>query len=198
MKILIDPGHGVFTPGKRSPDGLFREGIYTREIARRIVADLKDRGYDAELLVSEEDDISLAERVRRVNAQCLLHGKRNVILMSVHVNAAGNGSKWMNASGWSVYTSVGKTEADRLATCLCEAAIKYFPGRRIRTDNSDGDPDFEKGFYLLRKTLCPAVLTESFYMDNRSDVEFLQSRAGKQAVVDTHVEGIIEYLELVK
>lgn len=143
MKILIDPGHGVFTPGKRSPDGEFREGIYTREIARRIVADLQDKGLDADLLVTEDDDISLAERVRRVNAQCLLHGKRNVILMSVHVNAAGNGSKWMNASGWSVYTSVGKTEADRLATCLCEAAIKYFPGRRIRTDNSDGDPDFE-------------------------------------------------------
>lgn len=198
MKILIDPGHGVFTPGKRSPDGEFREGIYTREIASRIVADLKDRGCDAELLVIEDDDISLAERARRVNAQCLLHGKRNVILVSVHVNAAGNGSKWMNATGWSVYTSVGKTEADRLATCLCEAAIKYFPGRRIRTDNSDGDPDFEKGFYLLRKTLCPAVLTESFYMDNRSDLEFLQSRAGKQAVVDTHVEGISEYLEMLR
>ena len=30
MKILIDPGHGVFTPGKRSPDGEFREGIYNR------------------------------------------------------------------------------------------------------------------------------------------------------------------------
>jgi len=25
MKILIDNGHGQFTPGKRSPDGNFRE-----------------------------------------------------------------------------------------------------------------------------------------------------------------------------
>jgi len=30
-------------------------------------------------------------------------------------------------------------------------------------------------------------------MDSRSDLEYLQSRAGKQAVVDTHVEGV-EYL----
>ncbi len=45
MKILIDNGHGIFTPGKRSPDGRFREGIFTREIARRIVAALN---YDAQ------------------------------------------------------------------------------------------------------------------------------------------------------
>ena len=41
----------------------------------------------------------------------------------------------------------------------------------------------------------PAVLTENFFMDNHSDLEYLQSRAGKQAVVDTHVEGIVEWLE---
>lgn len=195
MKILIDNGHGLMTAGKRSPDGLFREAFYNREIARKVVADLLDRNLDAELLVPEDDDISLAERVRRVNAYCLRLGKRNVILVSIHVNAARNGTKWLNATGWSVYTCVGQTESDRLAECLCEAAIKNFPGRRIRTDMSDGDMDWEKGFYILRHTWCPAVLTESFFMDNKSDLEFIQSRAGKQAVVDTHVEGIVEWLE---
>lgn len=194
MKIFIDNGHGLMTAGKRSPDGQFREAFYNREIARRIVADLQDRGYDAELLVPEEDDISLSERVRRINTACFLLGKANVILVSIHVNAAGNGSKWMNATGWSVYTCKGQTASDRLAECLCEAAIKNFPGRRIRMDMSDGDMDWEENFYILRKSLCPAVLTENFFMDSHSDLEYLQSQAGKQAVVDTHVEGIVEYL----
>ena len=194
MKIFIDNGHGLMTAGKRSPDGQFREPFYNREIARRVVSDLLDRGYDAELLVPEDDDISLAERVRRINAACFLLGKRNVILLSIHVNAAGNGSKWLNATGWSVYTCKGQTESDKLAECLCQAAIKNFPGHRIRTDISDGDLDWEEGFYILRKSLCPAVLTENFFMDSRSDLDYLQSRAGKQAVVDTHVEGIVEYL----
>ena len=215
MKILIDNGHGIDTPGKRSPDGKLLEASYNREIAKRIVADLQDRGYDALLLIPEDDDIPLSERVRRVNEICLTydpshpshrHGRHrpaisptgppNVILISIHVNAAGNGSKWLNATGWSVYTCKGQTESDRLAECLCEAAIKNFPGRRIRTDFSDGDSDWEENFYLLRNTWCPAVLTENFFMDSRSDLEYLQSRAGKQAVVDTHVEGIIEYVEL--
>ena len=194
MKIFIDNGHGLMTAGKRSPDGQFREPFYNREIAKRVVSDLNDRGLDAELLVPEDDDISLAERVRRVNAACFLLGKQNVILVSIHVNAAGNGSKWLNATGWSVYTCKGHTESDKLAECLCQAAIKNFPGRRIRTDMSDGDMDWEEGFYILRKSLCVAVLTENFFMDSISDLEYLQSRAGKQAVVDTHVEGIVEYL----
>lgn len=194
MKIFIDNGHGLMTAGKRSPDGQFREPFYNREIARRVVSDLLDRGYDAELLVPEDDDVSLAERVRRVNAACFLLGKQNVILVSIHVNAAGNGSKWLNATGWSVYTCKGQTASDKLAECLCQAAIKNFPGHRIRTDMSDGDMDWEEGFYILRKSLCVAVLTENFFMDSISDLEYLQSRAGKQAVVDTHVEGIIEYL----
>ena len=195
MKIFIDNGHGLMTAGKRSPDGQFREAFYNREIAKRVVADLVDRGYDSELLVPEDDDISLTERVRRVNAACFLLGKANVILVSIHVNAAGNGSKWMNATGWSVYTCKGRTASDKLAECLCESGIKNFPGRRIRTDMSDGDVDWEENFYILRKSLCPAVLTENFFMDSHSDLEYLQSKAGKQAVVDTHVEGIIEYLE---
>ena len=211
MKILIDNGHGHNTPGKRSPDGKFREYAYNREIAKRIVADLIDRGYDAELLVPEEEDISLEERVRRVNKICLASdssyptrsgispattGHHNVILVSVHVNAAGNGSKWTNATGWSVYTCKGQTASDKLAECLCEAAIKNFPGKRIRTDYSDGDSDWEENFYILRHTLCPAVLTENFFMDGL-DLEFLQSKTGKQAIVDTHVEGIVEYINII-
>ena len=57
------------TAGKRSPDGQFREPFYNREIARRVVSDLRDRGLDAELLVPEDDDMSLSERVRRVEVK---------------------------------------------------------------------------------------------------------------------------------
>ncbi|MBR5198417.1 MAG: N-acetylmuramoyl-L-alanine amidase [Bacteroidales bacterium] len=196
MKILINNGHGLNTPGKRSPDGQFLEAIYNREIAKRIVAELQNKGYDAELLVPEEEDIPLKERVRRVNAHCQSLGKSNVILISIHVNAAGDGTKWMNATGWSCYTCKGQTESDRLATCLYDAAIKNFPDRRIRKDYSDGDPDWEENFYILRHSLCPAVLTENFFMDSHSDLEYLQSKDGKQAVVDTHAEGIMEWLRV--
>lgn len=67
MTILLDPGHGNNTLGKRSPDGHFLEYKFNRIIASSLNAKL----------------IS------------------NVILVSIHANAAGNGSKWMNARGLS-------------------------------------------------------------------------------------------------
>ena len=41
---------------------------------------------------------------------------------------------------------------------------------RLWTDNTYGDPDIEKDFYIIRHTSCPAVLTENLFMDNREDV----------------------------
>ena len=73
MKILIDNGHGIQTKGKRSPDGKLLEYAYTRELARQVVKILKSRGYDSELLVPEDDDIPLSERVRRINEICLTY-----------------------------------------------------------------------------------------------------------------------------
>ena len=42
----------------------------------------------------------------------------------------------------------------------------------IRTDTSDGDRDMESNFYVLKHTSCPAVLTENFFQDNKSDVDY--------------------------
>ena len=196
MKILIDNGHGIQTKGKRSPDGKLLEYAYTRELAKQIVATLKARGYDSELLIPEDDDIPLSERVRRTNAHCQALGKSNVLLISLHINAAGDGTKWMNATGWSCYTCKGQTESDRLADCLYKAAEQILMNQVIRTDYArDGDPDWEENFYILRHSLCPAVLTENFFMDSLYDRDFLLNEAGKQANVDTHIEGIIKYIE---
>lgn len=195
MKILIDNGHGENTKGKRSPDGVLREYAYAREIADKIVNELRSLGYDAERIVRETVDVPLSERARRANEACARYGTANVILISVHCNAAGNG-EWMNARGWSAYTSKGKTKADELASCLYSAAAECLPtGTKIRSDWSDNDPDWEENFYILTKTKCPAVLTENFFMDNKEDVSFLLSDKGKQAIVALHVDGIVKYIK---
>ena len=192
MKVLIDNGHGSNTPGKRSPDGQLREYAYTREIAERLVMELRKNGIDADRIVKEEIDVPLAERCRRANE----YKASEAVLDSIHCNAAGNGSDWMSARGWEAWTSVGKTKADKLATCLYENAEHCLPGMKIRKDMTDGDQDKESGFYILKHTKCPAVLTENLFQDNKEDVEFLLSEEGKLAIVNLHVWGIMKYLGL--
>ena len=203
MKILIDNGHGIQTKGKRSPDGKLLEYAYTRELARQIVKILQSRDYDAELLVPEDDDIPLSERVRRINEICLTYepscpaptGHPDVILISLHLNASGDGTKWMNATGWSCYTCKGQTESDRLADCLYKAAEQILENQVIRTDYArDGDPDWEENFYILRHSLCPAVLVEQFFMDNKKDLAYLISQEGKRNLINVIVSGVEKYL----
>lgn len=194
MIILIDNGHGVETKGKRSPDGRLREYSWAREIAMRIVEGLNAVGYQAYRLVREENDVPLRERVEREHAYCRRYGAANVILISIHCNAASNGV-WSSARGWSAYTSKGNTKSDRLAECLYDEAELNFEGMKIRKDMQDGDRDWEEDFYILKHTYCPAVLTENFFQDNRDDVDYLKSDAGKDAVVKTHIDGIIKYIE---
>ena len=219
MIVLIDNGHGSDTPGKCSPDRKLREYLKSREIARKLVKTLNSRmvnakaPIEAHLLVEEDRDISLPERCRRANAYCGKYGKANVLLVSIHCNAAGGDGKWKSAGGWSVYTSPGKTKADDLATAIWKAADEglkdykeQFPilqkqgaydskQRPMRADWSDGDPDYEARFYILVHTKCPAVLTESLFQDNKADCDFLLSEEGTQAIVELHANGILNYIK---
>lgn len=212
MVIALGTAHRLREPGKQSTDGRLKECVYSREIVREVRDILQDMGYrvviDYEPLdlpksmqspsATQERQRELAMRVNYVNELCRQNGKNRVIYVSLHVNAAGADGQWHDARGWSVYTSPGKTKADDLATCLWHAADKNLPHNHknaIRADWSDNDPDYEAKLYVLTKTQCPAVLTESLFQDNKADVDYLLSEEGRHAIVRLHVEGIIKYIE---
>ena len=194
MRVLIDPGHGIDTPGKRSPDGKFREYLWNRQVADLLGARLVAMGIDASPVVTETNDIPLSTRVQRVNRICSKIGASNVMLVSIHANAAGNGG-WKNAKGWSCYTSKGNTESDRIAECLYDAFEKEFPDRKIRKDLSDGDRDWEENFYVLAKSRCPAVLLENFFYDNLEECAFLLKEETKERIASAAALGIARYLD---
>ena len=186
--VILDNGHGKETAGKRSPiwgDGsqLF-EWEFNRDIVRRIAAMLKAEGIKFEILVPEDNDVSLPERCRRAN---VIHADcgNNAVLFSVHGNAGGG-------TGWECYTSVGQTKADAIATVLCKEAEKEFApdGWKMRFDHTDGDPDKENQFYILKHTVCPAVLSENFFMDTEKDCRFMLSDAGRERIAKIHYEAI--------
>lgn len=175
--VLLDNGHGKETPGKRSPiwsDGsqLF-EWEFNRDIVRRIHAQIPL----SVILVPEDEDISLAERCRRANQY------DDAILISIHANAGGG-------TGWEAYTTKGTTKSDEYATILYEEAEKELTEFKMRKDMSDGDPDKEDSLYITKNVKCPAVLTESLFMDTERDCRFLMSDEGRQRIADFHVRAI--------
>ena len=194
MKVLIDPGHGIDTPGKRSPDGLFLEYLWNRQVADLLLEKLVAMGIDASIVVTETNDVTLRNRVNRVNTICNKVGASNVLLVSIHANAAGNGSSWQNAKGWSCYTSKGKTKSDQVAECLYDAFEEEFPERKIRKDLSDGDRDWEDNFFVLEKSRCPAVLLENFFYDNKEECAWMLQDETKRRIASAAAKGIAKYV----
>ena len=216
MKVIIlGTAHLATSPGKCSPDKTLRECYYSREIINRIKPILEQKGFIVMIDYAalqpnpqmkgstwkQEQSRELQWRANFVNAVCNKYGKANCLYVSVHVNGIGTDGKWHDARGWCVFTSPGKTKADDLATEIWNVANATFPKdnkHAIRADWSDKDPDYEAALYVLRKTYCPAVLTENFFQDNKEDVAYLLSEEGKAAVVKVHVEGIINYINKTK
>jgi len=185
--ILLDNGHGNNTAGKRSPlwpDGsqLFEYG-FNRDIVKRIAKALIDLEIHHKVLVNEKHDVSLSERCRRANCYS------NAILISVHANAGGG-------TGFEVFTSVGDTKADPLASILFWEAEKELSEFKMRKDEFDGDPDKESQFYILKHTNCPAILSENLFMDTEEDCRFIMSEIGRKRIADYHIKAIVKMLEI--
>jgi N-acetylmuramoyl-L-alanine amidase len=199
---ILDNGHGGIidgiyqTPGKRSPvwpDGtqLF-EGEFNRAIVDRLVKMCNEAGIECVNLVDTQKDISLEARTDKAND---IYRKRldqdgKCIYVSVHANGFNNES----ANGWSVYTSIGETKSDKVATILFEKAESEFPNEYMRKDTySDGDVDQESNFWVLSKTVMPAILSENFFMTNYENChKYLQSEEGRDRIAKIHFEMIQE------
>ena len=189
-KILIDAGHGIDTKGKRSPDGKLLEWKWNMDTANRVAVLLKEMGYDVELIKPEQTDIPLGERVRRINK----YGKDS-LLVSIHINALGTGQEWMKAHGWSIWTTEGATKSDTIAKYIWSEAVNMWGKERVRKDMSDGDVDYESNFYILRKTVCPAVLVENFFMDNEKDCAYLLDSQSNKECAEVIAKGLNRYLK---
>lgn len=190
MKVLIDNGHGINTRGKHSPDRRIYEWQYCRRLASAIEANLKKTGIDTVRIVKEDTDVGLAERVRRVNA----YARREAcVLVSIHLNAAGSDGKWHDARGFLPFVSLNASaKSKRFAQILYGEAEK----RNLKGNRWMGKDRYKvKDLAMCRETICPAVLTENLFQDNREDVEYLLSDEGFNAIVDLHVAAIIKYIE---
>ncbi len=189
MKIIIDNGHGAETAGKRSPDGTILEYAYTRRMANALASRLSNAGVDVHVLVPEQWDVPLSERIRRANS---VAGR--AALISLHLNAAGADGQWHQASGFSCYIAPNSSQQSlQLGRMFTEEAVRLgltgnrcIPKEKVWVEN----------LAICRQTRCPAVLTESLFQDNRDDVAKLLSAEGFDRLINLHETVIKNYIEL--
>ena len=187
---LLDPGHGgmingkYVTPGKRSPKippGVY-EGVVNRAIVKYLYELLVDNDIDCAILVPENEDVSLGERVRRANKLHKENGRSRFI--SVHCNAAGDGVSWNMANGIDTFYDANSTQSHHLADAIQDRLIEFTKRRNrgVKTAN----------FYVLRSTHMPAILCECGFMTNYEEALLLASTEFQKLVAHSIFEGIMD------
>ena len=183
-KIGLDAGHGLYTLGKQTPDGI-KEWSLNDDVCDRIEGILNS--YDCKIIRTDNNEGKTDESLSsRVNAYI----KAGVdAFVSIHHNAyTGN---WNGATGVEVYTDRKPTEKDeRLASLIYERLVKYtgLKGRGIKQAN----------FQIINQNKIPAVLVEGGFMDSTFDYKVITSNEGKQNYARAVAEGLIAFLDLKK
>jgi N-acetylmuramoyl-L-alanine amidase len=193
----LDNGHGSKTAGKRSPifdDGetQFFEYEFNRDIVKRIIAKLDAKGIKSFNVVPEVNtDNFLQGRVDRANAK---QSDIPKIFVSVHSNAAPARSSqdWAADSikGIETWFYHGSKKGQLLASVFQRHLVENtgFANRHLKSR-----PDSQ--FYVLRKTMMSAVLTENGFYNNKKEALELMKNSVRQKIADAHVAAILEIEE---
>ena len=184
IKIALDAGHGLYTSGKQTPDGI-KEWTLNDKVRDKVVDILLD--YDCEIMHTDNNegatDESLASRVKKYKEAGV------AAFVSIHHNAYTG--TWNNATGVEVFTDKNPTAADlRLADCIMGRLARYtgLSSRGIKQAN----------FAVINQNKIPAVLCEGGFMDGTKDYEVITSEEGQLAYARAVAEGLVEFLGLKK
>jgi N-acetylmuramoyl-L-alanine amidase len=180
LVVMLDPGHGESTAGKRSPDGSLREYEFNRAVANKMKNLLQAKGIEVILTVNDDSDPSLADRCERAN------NSDADIFVSIHANAFGNGQEWTSANGWEIYHYPGSFLSNQLATSISNSNFPEIGihNRGIKTAN----------LYVIKNTYMPAVLIEHGFFTNSEEIKLLKSDEWREKVARYNVEGIVNFL----
>ena len=182
--------HGVNppTPGKRTPimPNLNRQ-IYENEFNRAaknyFIEALFRNGFSVYDVKPELNDISIDERVNRINRQNL------TLVVTFAYNAYGN--EFNSASGLSTYYSplnVEATNSKRLAEDLYQKLIQNTPQRGRGVNELD--------IGVLSSVNCPSALIEAGFMTNLEEAQLMINPLFQREVGEEACQGVCEYLNV--
>lgn len=193
MLVIIDTGHGRNTLGKRTPrfpDGsVTLENEFNEVVGYMLQEKLEKAGFSTFYVAPELEDVSLSIRVDRANDVYRRHKKSKpndpAIFVSIHFNAIASSWEASQASGVETYYYPGSTEGARLAKNVHDHLVQGTKqvDRGIKTAR----------FYVLRKTLMPAILTESGFMDDMREASLMTDKAFQEENAGEIYRGIMDY-----
>lgn len=180
--ICIDAGHGGHDSGAVGPAGLLEKTV-ALNVAQQIAGLLRGAGVQVVMTRETDEFIELARRAAIGNQADA------DLFVSIHCNSAVR-----QVRGFEVFTTPGRTLSDAAATECFKTYGEEFPTLPRRMDSSDGDPDKEANFAVLRLSQGPAILFELDFISDAEGELFLGDAANQARMALAIVRGILRFL----
>ncbi|HEY9577300.1 MAG TPA: N-acetylmuramoyl-L-alanine amidase [Pseudobacillus sp.] len=180
MRIMIDAGHGYSTSGKRTPDGM-REFEFNQDVSILTRKKLEEKGISVSFSHSDQEDVPLDARVSKANRW------KADLFLSIHANAYGDG--WNDANGIETFIHSSRPKQAEAVAKAIQQRLIALTGRKnrgVKTAN----------FYVLRKTLMPAVLIEAGFMTNLEEAQLLRTASYRELCAQAIAEAVEKVYKL--
>ncbi len=183
VALMIDPGHGGADYGAVNTATGLKEKDVVLSVSKKL-QDLLSKHIKVGLTRSSDLFLPLSKRAQIAN------NFKACYFLSIHCNSA----EAKNANGFEIFTTKGKTKSDDFASDIYDQWAKDFPNQRMRKDSSDGDPDKEANFSVLRNTDMPAALVELEFIHNAQGHAFLQPEVQHDAMANSLAKSIMKHM----
>lgn len=184
--IALDDGHGIGTPGKRTPyiteiGRSIQENEFNREVVKLLDIELRRCGFRTLLTAPTDADTPLAERVKRAN------NAKADLFISIHYNALDGkfDGPGKDPEGLSVHYHPGSKEGLKLAKAILNRLKAGTPQKNRGT--------VAQNLYVTKNTHMPAILSENGFMDNKKEALRMRDKAYHKEVAVEHAQGICDY-----
>lgn len=179
---------GGYDSGAVSPDGRYHEFKIVKEIAKYAQARFNELFVEQADLMNYNGDLYLADRIKKANKA----GYKFVA--EIHMNAQYGGT---DANGTECYYSNGSKSGQKCADMICDyiAAKLGVVQRKNWTDDDGGDKvklnsAGDDYFGIIRQTNAEAVLVETVFITNASDLTKVSTAAGQKMCGEAIAEAV--------
>ena len=176
-KVFLGVGHGGSDPGAVANG--FKEKDLNLSIATACQAELARHGVSVLTSRVKDENDDLTERIMECN-------KFNPNLaLDIHNNAGGG-------DGAEVFHHYGGGTGKTLANNILAEVVKIGQNSRgAKTKKNSSGKDY---FGFIRQTVCPAVIVECAFVDNKKDIQIIDTAAEQKAMGVAIAKGILKTL----
>ena len=181
--IALDPGHGLKTAGKQTPDGI-KEWSLNDTVGDYIEEYLAP--YNCRIIRLDNNEGSIDESLTTRLNRAIEEGAS--VLVSLHHNAFK--AKWGTHTGVEVYTDLNPTAADKILAVEIYNNLVANTGLRGRGVKN-------AAFAVINTNKITAVLIEGGFMDSTIDYKIITSVSGQRAYAKAVADALIKVYGLV-